>query len=42
MDGVGQFLLSVTATKTAAVALYRSLGFQSFGRERRALNVGER
>ena len=41
MPGVEQILLSVTATQTAALALYRSLGFESFGREPRALKIGE-
>lgn len=42
LDGVQQILLSVTATQAAAVQLYRSLGFTSFGLEPRALKVGER
>ena len=37
--GLEQVLLSVTATQTAALALYRSLGFESFGTEPRALNI---
>ena len=32
-------LLSVTNAQTAALALYRSLGFESFGAEPRALNI---
>jgi len=32
-------LLSVTSTQTAALALYRSLGFEIFGMEAGALNV---
>jgi len=32
-------LLSVTNTQTAALALYRSLGFESFVTEPRALNI---
>ena len=40
--GVEQILISVTATQTAAVKLYRSLGFEPFGREPRALKVGDR
>jgi len=40
--GIEQILLSVTATQTAAIALYRSLGFESFGREPRALKIGGR
>jgi len=38
--GLEQILLSVTKTQTAALALYRSLGFVSFGTEPRALNIG--
>ena len=34
-----QVLLSVTSTQTAALALYRSLGFELFGMKPRALNV---
>ena len=37
--GLEQILLSVTKTQTAALALYRSLGFVSFGTEPRALNI---
>jgi len=40
--GVEQILISVTTTQAAAVALYRSLGFNSWGRESRALKVGDR
>ena len=40
IDGIEQILISVTATQTDATALYRSLGFQSFGREPRALKIG--
>jgi len=42
IQGVEQIVLSVTTTQTAATALYRSLGFQSFGLERRALKIGDR
>ena len=35
MDGIVQVSLSVTATQTAAIALYRTLGFESFGWSRR-------
>ena len=42
IHGVEQILLSVTATQTAAIALYRSLGFEFFGREPRALRIGDR
>ena len=37
--GLEQVLLSVTRTQTAALALYRSLGFELFGTEPRALNI---
>jgi ribosomal protein S18 acetylase RimI-like enzyme len=37
--GLEQVLLSVTNTQTAALALYRSLGFKPFGTEPRALNI---
>jgi ribosomal protein S18 acetylase RimI-like enzyme len=40
IEGIEQVVLSVTTTKVAAVKLYQSLGFQSFGIERRAL-IGE-
>jgi ribosomal protein S18 acetylase RimI-like enzyme len=42
IDGVEQILISVTTTQTAAVALYRSLGFVTWGHEERALKVGNR
>jgi ribosomal protein S18 acetylase RimI-like enzyme len=38
--GLEQVLLSVTNTQVSALALYRSLGFEPFGKEPRALNVG--
>jgi ribosomal protein S18 acetylase RimI-like enzyme len=41
IEGIEQVVLSVTTTKVAAVKLYQSLGFQSFGIERRALKIGE-
>jgi len=37
--GLEQVLLSVTSTQIAALALYRSLGFELFGTEPRALNI---
>jgi ribosomal protein S18 acetylase RimI-like enzyme len=40
IEGVAQILLSVATTQTAALNLYRSLGFEPFGREPRALQVG--
>ncbi len=42
IEGVEQVLLSVAATQEAAIRLYRSLGFQPFGREPRALRIGDR
>ncbi len=42
IDGVEQILISVVSAQTAAVGLYRSLGFETFGREPRALKVGDR
>ena len=41
-EGIEQIMLSVATTQNAAVSLYRSLGFESFGCERRALKIGER
>jgi ribosomal protein S18 acetylase RimI-like enzyme len=41
VEGIEQVALSVGTTQTAAVALYQSLGFRSFGTERRALKIGE-
>jgi ribosomal protein S18 acetylase RimI-like enzyme len=41
-EGVEQILLSVATPQAAAVSLYRSLGFESFGREPRALKIGDR
>ena len=42
IEGIEQIVLSVTTTQTAAVALYQAFGFQSFGREPRALKIAER
>jgi ribosomal protein S18 acetylase RimI-like enzyme len=39
IEGLAQVLLSVAVTQSAALGLYRSLGFESWGREPRALNV---
>lgn len=39
IDGIEQILISVSTTQEAAVALYRSLGFEPWGREPRALQV---
>ncbi len=42
VNGIEQVLISVTSTQTAAMKLYTSLGFQAFGREPRALKIGDR
>jgi len=42
IGGVEQVVLSVTATQTAAIELYRSVGFRSFGLEPRGLKVDGR
>jgi ribosomal protein S18 acetylase RimI-like enzyme len=42
VEGVEQIGLMVATTQTAAIALYQSLGFRSFGCEYRALKIGER
>lgn len=36
-----QILLAVAGSQTAAVGLYRSLGFETFGMEPRALKIGD-
>ena len=41
MEGVEQILLAVAAPQAAAIALYHSLGFTSYGREPRALKIGD-
>ncbi len=41
MEGIEQIGLLVATTQVAAKRLYESLGFQSFGCERRALKIGE-
>ena len=41
MPGVEQLLLGVVATNVAACSLYRSLGFKSYGREPRAIRLGD-
>ncbi|MFY9951539.1 MAG: hypothetical protein WAK27_22750, partial [Candidatus Sulfotelmatobacter sp.] len=38
---IEQIMLSVATTQNAAVSLYRSLGFEPFGCERRALKIGD-
>jgi len=42
IEGLEQVMLSVAVTQAAATALYRSLGFTPFGREPRALKIGDR
>ena len=42
IDDVEQVLLSVAVTQESAAQLYRSVGFEPFGCEPRALKVGER
>jgi ribosomal protein S18 acetylase RimI-like enzyme len=39
--GIVQVILTVAVTQTAAKRLYESLGFEPFGREPRALLIGE-
>jgi ribosomal protein S18 acetylase RimI-like enzyme len=41
IEGIEQIMLSVAATQTAAVKLYRSLGFEPFGYEKHALKVSD-
>jgi ribosomal protein S18 acetylase RimI-like enzyme len=42
IDGLDQVLLSVAATQIFAIHLYRSLGFETYGKEPRALRIGDR
>jgi RimJ/RimL family protein N-acetyltransferase len=42
IEGIEQIALSVATTQVAAASLYRSLGFESYGCERRALKIGDR
>jgi ribosomal protein S18 acetylase RimI-like enzyme len=42
IKGVEQIMLAVATTQLTAVSLYRSLGFESYGCEPRALKIGER
>lgn len=42
IDGLEQIVLAVATQQAAAISLYRSFGFAPFGREVRALKVGER
>ncbi len=42
LPGLEQVHIGVVTTNTAAVALYRSLGFTTYGTESRALKIGDR
>ncbi len=42
LPGLEQVHLAVVATNAAAVTLYRSLGFTVYGRDPRALKLGDR
>jgi ribosomal protein S18 acetylase RimI-like enzyme len=42
VEGVEHIVLMVTTTQEAAMSLYHSLGFRSFGCERRAIKIGGR
>jgi ribosomal protein S18 acetylase RimI-like enzyme len=42
IKGMDQVLLSVAATQIPAIRLYRSLGFELYGTEPRALRIGDR
>ena len=42
IDGLEQIKLTVNPIQEAAVHLYSSLGFRKFGREQRALKIGDR
>ena len=42
IEGLDQIQLSVTEIQAAALKLYHSLGFETFGREPRALKIGDR
>jgi ribosomal protein S18 acetylase RimI-like enzyme len=42
LQGLEQIMLALGTTQTAAMRLYRSLGFEAFGCERRALKIGDR
>jgi ribosomal protein S18 acetylase RimI-like enzyme len=41
MPGLEQIYLTVMSTNEPALRLYRALGFETYGRERRALKIGE-
>jgi ribosomal protein S18 acetylase RimI-like enzyme len=42
LEGLEQIILAVGTSRDAAAKLYRSLGFASYGCERRALKIGDR
>jgi hypothetical protein len=42
IDGMEQIKLAVSNTQLSAGRLYRSLGFESFGLERKALKIGDK
>ncbi|SRR5579871_225789 len=42
IEGLDQIQLSVTETQVPALVLYRSLGFETYGHEPRALKIGDR
>jgi ribosomal protein S18 acetylase RimI-like enzyme len=42
LEGIKQIVLAVATTQVAAIALYQSLGFRSFGHEHQALKIGDR
>lgn len=41
LDGLEQLILAVVTSNTAAVALYRALGFEVYGQQRHALKLGD-
>jgi RimJ/RimL family protein N-acetyltransferase len=42
VKGIERIIVSAATTQTAAIALYRSLGFRSFAAEQRAMKIGDR
>jgi RimJ/RimL family protein N-acetyltransferase len=42
IQGVEQIMLAVTTTQLPAMQVYRSLGFEQYGREPKALKIGDR
>jgi len=41
LDGLEQLILAVVTSNTAAIALYRALGFEVYGVQRKALKLGD-